>query len=229
MRVLVLGGGVIGVSSAWYLARAGHEVVVVDRQPAVAQETSFANAGQISPGYASPWAAPGVPLKAIKWLLMHHSPLVIKPMLDPAMWRWGLSMLRNCTEARYQVNKGRMVRLAEYSRDCMRALRRDTGIAYEGRQQGTVQLFRTRQQFDGAMIAQSSPLPTTARRGPTPAGRQKKVSMRSNSPRLMGGIVAPSDALFEGIAEIHTPHRSGVPRIRGLGRALAATPHKARS
>jgi D-amino-acid dehydrogenase len=97
MHVLVLGSGVIGTTIAYYLARAGHQVTVVDRQPGPALETSFANAGEVSPGYSAPWAGPGVPLKAIKWMLMHHSPLVIKPMLDPAMWRWGLAMLRNCT------------------------------------------------------------------------------------------------------------------------------------
>lgn len=149
MKVLVLGSGVIGVSIAYYLARAGHEVTVVDRQPAPAMETSFANAGEVSPGYSAPWAGPGVPVKAIKWLLMQHSPLVIKPMADLAMWRWGLSMLRNCTEARYRVNKARMVRLAEYSRDCLRELRADTGIRYDERSQGTLQLFRTQKQLDG--------------------------------------------------------------------------------
>ncbi|MDE2369049.1 MAG: D-amino acid dehydrogenase [Burkholderiales bacterium] len=149
MRVLVLGSGVIGTSIAYYLARDGHEVEVVDRQPGPALETSFANAGEVSPGYSAPWAGPGVPLKAVKWLLMHHSPLVIKPMLDPAMWRWGLAMLRNCTEARYRVNKGRMVRLAEYSRDCLKELRADIGIRYDERAQGTLQLFRTQKQLDG--------------------------------------------------------------------------------
>jgi len=134
---------------AYYLARAGHEVQVVDRQPGPALETSYANAGEVSPGYSAPWAGPGVPIKAIKWLLMHHSPLVIKPMLDLAMWRWSLSMLRNCTAARYRVNKGRMVRLAEYSRDCLQALRADIGIEYDERTQGTLQLFRTQKQLDG--------------------------------------------------------------------------------
>ena len=149
MRVLVLGSGVIGTSVAYYLARAGHEVQVVDRQPGPALETSYANAGEVSPGYSAPWAGPGVPVKAIKWLLMQHSPLVIKPMLDWAMWRWGLSMLRNCTSARYRVNKGRMVRLAEYSRDCLQELRADIGIQYDERSQGTLQLFRTQKQLDG--------------------------------------------------------------------------------
>lgn len=149
MRVLVLGSGVIGTSVAYYAARAGHEVTVVDRQPGPALETSFANAGEVSPGYSAPWAGPGVPLKAIKWLLMHHRPLVVKPSLDPALWRWMWRMLGNCNERAYAVNKERMVRLAEYSRDCLRALRADTGIRYDERTQGTLQLFRTQQQLDG--------------------------------------------------------------------------------
>ena len=152
MRIVVLGSGVVGVTSAYYLARAGHEVTVIDREAGPALETSFANAGQISPGYASPWAAPGVPLKAVKWMFQKHAPLAIRP--DDAnkqfqlQWMW--QMLQNCTAERYAVNKARMVRLAEYSRDCLQALRADTGIQYEGRTGGTLQVFRTQQQLDGA-------------------------------------------------------------------------------
>ena len=114
MRVVVLGGGVIGVASAWYLAEAGHEVVVLDRQPGPALETSFANAGEVSPGYSSPWAAaPGLPIKALQWLFMHHRPLVIWPKPDPAMIAWGLRLLMNCTAGRYELNKSRMVPIAE--------------------------------------------------------------------------------------------------------------------
>ncbi len=149
MKILVLGSGVIGTTAAYYLARAGHEVTVIDRQTGPGMETSFANAGEVSPGYSAPWAGPGVPAKAVKWMLMHHSPLVIWPMLDWAMWQWGIAMLRNCTEERYKVNKARMVRLAEYSRDCLRQLRADTGISYDERSQGTLQLFRTQKQLDG--------------------------------------------------------------------------------
>lgn len=150
MRVLVLGGGVVGTTSAYYLAREGFEVTVIDRQPAVAEETSHANAGQISPGYASPWAAPGVPLKAIKWMLQKHAPLSIKPTGDINQYLFMARMLRNCTAARYAVNKERMVRLSEYSRDCLDELRAETGIQYEGRQRGTTQLFRTQAQLDSA-------------------------------------------------------------------------------
>ncbi len=149
MKVLVLGSGVIGVTAAYQLALAGHEVTVVDRQPAAALETSYGNAGEVSPGYSAPWAGPGVPIKAIKWLLMQHRPLVIRPTLDLNLVRWGVAMLRNCTAARYELNKGRMVRMAEYSRDCLKDLRAQTGIAYDERMQGTLQLFRTQAQLDG--------------------------------------------------------------------------------
>ncbi|NEV01596.1 D-amino acid dehydrogenase [Bradyrhizobium uaiense] len=148
MKVLVLGSGVIGVTSAYYLARAGHEVTVIDRQPKPALETSFANAGEVSPGYSSPWAGPGVPVKAVKWLLMKHGPLVIRPKLDPVMWLWLLKMLRNCTTQRYAVNKSRMIPIAEYSRDCLQALRSEIGIKYDERAQGTLQLFREQAQLD---------------------------------------------------------------------------------
>ena len=149
MNVIILGSGVIGVSCAYQLAAAGHQVTVLERQPAAALETSYGNAGEVSPGYSAPWAGPGVPLKAIKWLLMHHRPLVIRPTLDLGLVRWGAAMLRNCTAQRYELNKGRMVRLAEYSRDCLRELRAQTGIRYDERMQGTLQLFRTQKQLDG--------------------------------------------------------------------------------
>src|ERR1019366_7599350 len=141
MKVLGLGAGVIGVSAAYELAGAGHKVTVIDRQAAPGLETSFANAGEVSPGYSAPWAGPSVPLKAIQWLAMHYRPLVIRPHIDAAFIGWVLAMLRNCTAARYEINKTRMVRLAEHSRDCLRALRATTGIAYDERMQGTCSSF----------------------------------------------------------------------------------------
>ena len=150
MRVVILGSGVIGVTSAYYLALAGHEVTVLDRQPGPGLETSFANAGQISPGYAAPWAAPGVPLKALKWMLQEHAPLSIAPDGSLFQLRWMWQMLMNCRASQYSINKQRMVHLAEYSRDCFKQLRAASGIAYEGRQQGTLQLFRNAEQYDAA-------------------------------------------------------------------------------
>ncbi|MES2033462.1 MAG: D-amino acid dehydrogenase [Pseudomonadota bacterium] len=149
MKIAVLGGGVIGVTTAYYLAKAGHAVTLIDRQSGPALETSFANAGEVSPGYASPWAAPGVPGKALKWLMMKHAPLVVRPTADPAMYRFMAGMLLNCNESRYAVNKERMVRLATYSRDRLEALRDDLGLQYDQRMQGTLQLFRTQAQMDG--------------------------------------------------------------------------------
>lgn len=150
MKVVILGAGVIGTASAYYLAKAGHEVTVLERQLASGLETSYANAGEVSPGYSSPWAGPGVPLKAIKWLMMRHSPLAIRPSLDPQMWRWVTQMLMNCTTKRYELNKGRMLRMAEYSRDVLQQLRSDTGIHYDERTQGTLQLFRNQKQLDAS-------------------------------------------------------------------------------
>jgi D-amino-acid dehydrogenase len=150
MHVLVLGGGVIGTASAWYLARAGFTVTVLERREAAGLETSYANAGQLSFGYVSPWAAPGVPLKALKWLFQPDSPLAIRLRADPAQYRFLWQMLRNCTAARYAVNKSRMVRLCEYSRLALGELRAETGIQYEGRRLGTLQLFRTQAQLDAA-------------------------------------------------------------------------------
>src|SRR5690349_7256459 len=151
MKVAVLGGGVIGVTTAYYLHRNGHEVTLYDRQQAVGMETSFANAGQVSWGYASPWAAPGVPLKALVWLLERHAPLVLRPNADPAFWRWLAGFLRNCTETRYLVNKALLLRLARFSHQCLGAVRRETGIRYDERRLGTLQLFR-----DEAALAAST-------------------------------------------------------------------------
>lgn len=150
MRVVVLGSGVVGVTSAWYLSQAGHEVTVIDRESGPALETSAANAGQISPGYAAPWAAPGVPLKAIKWMFERHAPLAISLDGSSFQLKWMWQMLRNCDTRHYMENKGRMVRLAEYSRDCLKLLRETTSIQYEGRQGGTLQLFRTPAQYENA-------------------------------------------------------------------------------
>ncbi|UNU74246.1 D-amino acid dehydrogenase [Moraxella nasovis] len=148
MKVIVLGGGVIGVTSAYYLAKQGVDVTVIERQANVAEETSFANAGQISPGYSTPWAAPGIPAKATKWLFQKHAPFAIVP--DGTLWQtqWAKQMFANCTAERYAINKERMMRVAEYSRDCLQALRQDTGINYEHRTKGTLQLFRKQAQLD---------------------------------------------------------------------------------
>ncbi|MBY5931063.1 MULTISPECIES: D-amino acid dehydrogenase [Halomonas] len=148
MKVLVLGAGVVGVTTAYYLARQGHEVRVVDRQPSVAMETSYGNAGQVSFGFSSPWAAPGIPQKAVKWMFQEHAPLKIQPKMDPTMGRFMMQMLSNCNPERYAINKERMVRVAEHSRACINALRDETGLRYEDRQKGLLQLFRSEKQVE---------------------------------------------------------------------------------
>lgn len=150
MRVLVLGGGVIGITTAYYLAREGFEVTVIERLSEVAHEASFANAGQISPGYSTPWAAPGVPLKAVKWLLSKHAPLAIKPTIDMSQYRFMWQMLMHCNGKDYAINKERLVRISEYSRDVLDKLRAEIDINFEARQKGTLQLFRTQKQLDAA-------------------------------------------------------------------------------
>jgi len=195
MRVVVLGSGVVGVTSAYYLARAGHEVTVIDREAGPALETSFANAGQISPGYASPWAAPGVPLKAVKWMFQKHAPLAIRLDGTRFQLQWMWQMLQNCTESRYAVNKGRMVRLAEYSRDCLQALRAETGIQYEGRTGGTLQVFRTQQQFDGAAkdiaVLREANVPYELLSAAELA--QAEPALAAVSHKLTGGLRLPGD------------------------------------
>lgn len=147
MKILVLGSGVIGVTTAWYLAKSGHQVTIVDRQEGVALETSFANAGQVSPGYSTPWAGPGIPTKAVKWLLQDLSPLRINPVADKNLYSWMLKLVMNCNEESFQLNKGRMLRLAEYSRDSLRSLRNELSLDYEQRSQGTLQVFRQQKQL----------------------------------------------------------------------------------
>ncbi len=150
MHILILGSGVIGTASAWYLAKAGHQVTVVDRQEAVALETSRNNAGMISPGYSSPWAAPGVPIKAIKWLMQDLAPLRINfRELDMNTLSWMGKMLANCNTKSYQINKERMMRLAQYSHSCFIDMRKSLDIQYDQRQQGTLQIFRTHKQMQG--------------------------------------------------------------------------------
>lgn len=195
MKIAILGSGVVGTTSAWYLAQAGHEVVVLDRQSGPALETSFANAGEISPGYASPWAAPGIPLKALRWLTMKHAPLILRPQLDMAMVRWLIAMLGNCNARSYALNKSRMVRLAEFSRDCLIALRAQTGIAYDERMQGTLQLFREEKQLAGiakdiaVLKADGVPFEVLDRGGCIAA----EPGLANSSEPIAGGLRLPND------------------------------------
>ncbi|HET9337898.1 MAG TPA: D-amino acid dehydrogenase [Casimicrobiaceae bacterium] len=148
MRVLVLGGGVIGVSAAWYLAADGHEVTLVDRRDGPALETSFANGGQISASYAEPWANPEAPLKIAKWLGREDAPLLFRLRADPRQWLWGLRFLVECLPSRTRHNTIQCLNLALYSRDCLRELRRETGIAYDHLERGILQFYTDAKEFE---------------------------------------------------------------------------------
>lgn len=195
MQIVILGSGVVGVASAWYLVQSGHEVTVIDRQPCAALETSAANAGQISAGYAAPWAAPGIPLKALKWLFQRHAPLAFRPDGSSFQLQWMWQMLRNCNMHDYQLNKSRMVRIAEYSRDCLKELRDKIDISYEGRQRGTLQLFRSEQQYESATkdiaVLQEAGVPFQLLKANELAAVEPALA--STCHKLIGGLHLPGD------------------------------------
>jgi len=153
MRILVAGGGVIGVTAAWYLAGDGHEVTLVDREPGPGLETSFANGGQISASYAEPWANPDAPLKILKWLGREDAPLLFRLKADPRQWRWGLSFLLECLPSRTRHNTIQCLNLALYSRDCLKELRAQTGIAYDHLERGILQFYTDAKEFEHGVAA----------------------------------------------------------------------------
>jgi len=151
MHILVLGAGVVGTTTAWYLQKQGHQVTVVDRQNQAGLETSYANGGQISVSHAEPWANPSAPLKVMKWLFQPDAPLLFRPRLDPAQWRWALSFLGQCTSARAAHNIRQMVNLGTYSRSQLQALRMEAGIEYNHLEKGILHFYTNPAEFDGAM------------------------------------------------------------------------------
>jgi len=152
MKTIVLGGGVIGVATAFYLVQHGCKVTLIEREPDVALGTSFGNAGVIAPGYVTPWAAPGMPAKMLKHVFQPASPLIFRPTLDPAQWRWIAQWLRECKLERFRVNKQRMQRIAYYSSECLREFRSRHPFDY-GRSQGYLQLFRSEHDVELAQPA----------------------------------------------------------------------------
>ncbi len=150
MRVIVLGSGLLGITSAHYLQQLGHEVIVIDRQASPAAETSFANGGQISVSHAEPWANPSAPLKVLQWLAREDAPLLFRPRADLRQWLWGLQFLRECTPARTRHNIGQIVRLGTYSRETLQQLRADLGLQYEQRTQGILHFYTSQKEFDHA-------------------------------------------------------------------------------
>lgn len=150
MNVLVLGAGVTGVTTAWYLAKAGHSVTVLERKPAAGLETSFANGGQISVSHAEPWANPGAPLKVLRWLMREDAPLLFRLRADLHQWLWGLSFLRECTPARTRHNIAQIVNLGLYSRASLQALRAETGIRYDHLTRGIMHFYTSESEFEDA-------------------------------------------------------------------------------
>jgi len=148
MRVLILGSGIIGTTSAYYLAKQGHDVTVIDRQNSVALETSHANAGQLSYSFSSPWAAPGLPLSLIKWMFSKHPPLIVNPNLNSETVKFLYQMLKNCNSKSYEINKSRMVRVSNFSKKCLLELEKDEDIFYEQRKQGSLLLFKSAKQIE---------------------------------------------------------------------------------
>ena len=153
MKVIVLGAGIIGVSTAWHLLERGHEVTLVDRQPDAALETSFANAGQISVSYCEPWAYKGAPLQLLKWMFSKESPLLFRPRADWQQWRWGLLFLAQCNDDAFARNVAQLVALGAYSHEALREMVGATGIEYERLTRGIVHYFTSQKSFDEAAAA----------------------------------------------------------------------------
>ena len=151
MHDIVLGSGLLGVSSAYYLSQLGHDVTVVDRQASAAAETSFANGGQISVSHAEPWANPGAPLKVLQWLGKEDAPLLFRIRADMRQWLWGLQFMRECTPARTRHNIEQIVRLGTYSRAMLQELRATTGLQYDQRTQGILHFYTSVKEFDAAL------------------------------------------------------------------------------
>ncbi|OGA04280.1 MAG: amino acid dehydrogenase [Betaproteobacteria bacterium RIFCSPLOWO2_02_FULL_62_17] len=216
MKVLVLGAGVIGTTSAWYLARAGHEVMVVDRQPEPALETSFANGGQISVSHAQPWANPGAPRKALRWLGREDAPLLFRPSTDPAQWLWGMRFLFECLPHRTRRNTANALALARYSARLLGELRAATGIRYDEQTRGILQLFFSRRDFEEAC----APLALLRERG-LEVREQNAAQCVALEPALaavtvpiVGGIHAPGDE--SGDAHLFTTRLAESARAAGV-------------
>jgi len=216
MRVIVLGAGVIGTTSAWYLAQAGHEVSVVDRQPEAGLETSFANGGQISVSHSEPWANPTAPLKVLRWLGREDAPLLFRPRADLGEWLWSLRFLLECLPARSRRNTEAAFALALYSRDQLRQLRHDTAIAYDSRAAGILHLYEEQREFDHA----SEQAELLEGRGlgleiKSPAQcLEVEPALRHSKVRVVGGVYSASDE--SGDAHLFTKHLCDLCRAQGV-------------
>lgn len=195
MKIVVLGAGIIGVSTAWYLLEQGHEVTVVDRQPDAALETSFANGAQISVSFCEPWANAGAPFKVAKWLLREDSPLLFRPRMDPAQWRWGLSFLTQCTTSAFERNVEQLVQLGRYSHASLKTLVAQTGIEYERLERGILHFFSSQADFEAGAVGAEIMRRHGVDRRVLNRDEVLKVepALAAFGPNIHGGTFTPSD------------------------------------
>src|SRR5438105_11272166 len=193
MKVLVLGAGVIGVTSAWYLAKSGHEVTLLDRHDAAGEETSFANGGQISVSHAAPWANPHVPAKILRWLGREDAPLLFRPRADLRQWLWGLAFLRECTPARTRRNIRNLVALGLYSRASLQALRAETAIQYDQLARGILHFYTSTRELDAAAESARVMREHGCEIEMVSAARCLDIEPALANLRLAGGSWSPSD------------------------------------
>ena len=193
--MLVLGAGVVGVASAWYLAEAGHEVTVVERHGEAAMETSFANGGQISASHAEPWAKPSMLPKILRWLGREDAPLLFRPRADWAQWMWGLRFVLECLPGRFERNCRALAGLAEYSRDCLRALRAATGLRYDHLSRGILHFATDGHDFE--VMARSAEavraLGIERQVKSAPECLALEPALRDSQVPVTGGVYTPGD------------------------------------
>ena len=223
MKVIVIGAGVVGTTSAWYLAAAGHEVTVIDRQPGAGQETSFANGGQISVSHAEPWANPQAIGKILRWVGKEDAPLLFRWRLDPELFRWGLQFLRECTASRTRANIRAIVSLASYSRDCLQQLRSDTGIEYDQLSRGILHFYTDEKEYKAADMAADLMRDYGLDRRPVSAAECVSIEPALQDARAMivGGHYTPSDE--SGDAHKFTRNLAELAKAKGV-RFLTGTP-----
>ncbi len=195
MKVVVVGAGVIGVTTAWYLTAKGHDVTVVERRASPGLETSFANAGGVCPGFAGPWAAPGMPLKGLASLFKADAPFKLRPKADPAQWRWLASFVANCTAEQFARNKTRMQRMAHYSKACLVALRKETGIAYDEASNGVLQIFCSEAEMAGGRRASRVLADLGVAHALVDPGRVAEIepALAADAVGVVGGLHLPTD------------------------------------
>ena len=216
MKVTVLGAGIIGISTAWYLSEEGHEVTVVDRQPDAALETSFANGAQISVSFCEPWANAGAPLKVLKWLLRDDSPLLFRPRLDPHQWRWGVKFLTQCTDAAFARNVQQLVALGAYSHESLKGLVAKTGIEYDRLERGILHFFSTAKDNEAGAEAAELMRQHGVDRRVLSRDEVLKVepALAAFGPNIHGGTFTPSDE--SGDARVFTQQLARLCRERGV-------------